>query len=222
MKKILSVFSILIITSSAAYGSEPVMANWSGPYAGLIAGRSMGDGSINDPSNFAFFDDADGYVPLKPSGNYAGALVGMNWQTGPVVYGVEADYAFGSASDSTPTAYPGTLDWGNIGTTRARLGYATGKALFYVTGGAAVSKINNKVFYDPLPCGTSGTVCDEKTRIGMVMGLGAEAMLNPKVSLKLEYNRINFKDATLDNNGGAFYTFKNRSDFIKFGLNYHF
>ena len=225
MKKIFSLFTAFVITSvisGTAYGDDVAYTDWSGPYGGLIIARNMGSSAITDPTNYAFFDSEDGKENLHPEGNYGGIELGFNWQYDAAVFGVEADYAFGSAKDTTATAYPGSVRWNDISTLRARAGYASTFGLLYLTGGLAMTDMDSKVFYDPLPCWDTGTACDSRLRIGAAFGAGIETKIDQQVSLKLEYNYIDFKDLTLSNNDGFFYTFQNRSDVIKLGVNYHF
>ena len=81
------------------------------------------------------------------SGWLAGAQAGYNWQSGSVVYGLEADIAGMNLKSSMNTVLQGgiglpatattssTIDW--CGTARGRLGWATGPVMIYGTGGLA-------------------------------------------------------------------------------------
>jgi outer membrane immunogenic protein len=92
------------------------------------------------------------------SGVIGGGQIGYNWQVNQVVLGVEADVVGtglkGSSATATRSFGPpillatvnqtvnvefGHIDW--MATFRGRLGFAADRALFYVTGGAAVAGI---------------------------------------------------------------------------------
>src|SRR5262245_38144976 len=46
---------------------------------------------------------------IAPKGGFFGGQVGFNWQTGPVVWGVEADYQGASQTDTTCGGLCGNL-----------------------------------------------------------------------------------------------------------------
>src|SRR5438128_12685562 len=91
---------------------------------------------------------------IAPSGGLFGGQVGFNWQTGPVVWGVEADWQWANQTDTTCGGLCGNLvvpgvvtivgvanttnvyqkfKW--FSTARARVGCANDGALIYFTGG---------------------------------------------------------------------------------------
>ena len=87
----------------------------------------------------------------------------------------------------TLTDIGNSLDW--FGTTRARLGWASGPTLTYVTGGLAYgevsaqgSQISGGLF--------SGSASQSK--VGWTIGGGVEYALNENLSLKAEYLYIDF------------------------------
>lgn len=144
----------------------------------------------------------------------AGGQVGYNWQVNSFVLGVEAD-ASGTGlrmtGGATNTRFPGTtasqtvtlatttdIDW--MASLRARLGLAAGRALFYVTGGAAVADIdvNNvlTVVNGPaifLPVGAFGsTTSSSVTRLGWTLGGGIEWAFADAWSVAAEYRHSDF------------------------------
>jgi opacity protein-like surface antigen len=125
-----------------------------------------------------------------------GFHIGYNWQKGQIVYGAEGDYAANGGLDD----YLATL--------RARLGWASGRSLFYATGGVAFMGEN-----DNRAAGVGGTGgaggnsgdggtggdgangaggqftrlrSNEDNETGFVAGLGAETKISRKVSAGLE------------------------------------
>ena len=144
----------------------------------------------------------------------AGGQVGYNLQVNQFVLGVEADASatglrmMGSA---TNTRFPGTgtaqvvtlatttdIDW--MATFRARGGFAAGRALFYVTGGAAVADIDTgnalTVVNGPaifLPAGAFGSATNSSTtRLGWTVGGGIEWAFADAWSVAAEYRHSDF------------------------------
>lgn len=144
----------------------------------------------------------------------AGGQVGYNWQVDSFVFGVEAD---GSATGlrmtgtSTNTRFAGTpvaqtvtlsttsdVDW--MASFRGRLGYAAGRALFYVTGGAAIADIDvtNAVTLVngpgiALPAGAFATATTGSVRrLGWTAGGGIEWAFADAWSVAGEYRHSDF------------------------------
>src|SRR5262249_53668723 len=133
--------------------------NWSGFYVGVNAGGSIGrDGTTDSIA----LNPAAGPGVINPISNTAysqalaggifGGQAGFNWPAGQWVIGVEGDVDWSGQRDNlrinnfiassvvvAPAAYLMTdehkLEW--LATLRARLGWANGYSLWYVTGGAA-------------------------------------------------------------------------------------
>lgn len=86
-------------------------------------------------------DDDDGFE--------FGGRIGYDWQMGSWVFGAVGEWTSVDASDSvtgfstTPANYVFTRDVESIAALRARVGYAMGPALIYVTGGFAKASVEN-------------------------------------------------------------------------------
>ena len=117
---------------------------WGGFYLGANAGGGIGTAD----NDFSF---ASVEIPLK--GVIGGGQIGYNWQTGPIVFGAEADFQGSSMKGSVSTpclppscsptltaSYSQELPW--FGTVRGRVGYAQSGWLLYATGGYAYGEIN--------------------------------------------------------------------------------
>ena len=106
MKKVLLASACLFALAAPAsaadlaarpYTKAPVamasVYNWTGFYLGIVGGGAWEDSS-GDP---------------KMKGGFVGGTAGYNWQTGNVVFGIEADGAWAdvSASATGPVAVPG-------------------------------------------------------------------------------------------------------------------
>ncbi|MDX6807641.1 outer membrane protein [Terrihabitans rhizophilus] len=105
-------------------------AGWSGFYAGTLIGFGWADFDTGSASG-----DVDGQT--------AGGLIGHNWQSGRVVYGIEGDLTLhelrgGVDGDAgTPATQVDTLYSARL---RARLGYDLGWALPFVAAGGVMNE----------------------------------------------------------------------------------
>src|SRR6187200_505893 len=123
-----------ILTKAPSYVPLPAAATWSGWYVGVNAGG----GWAHTNSEFSV-----GGVPFATARNslggaFGGVQIGANWQSGPAVYGFEADFQYSGmegslAAPTCPAAvcgvalsasYSQKMPW--FGTVRGRLGYASG------------------------------------------------------------------------------------------------
>ena len=152
----------------------------------------------------------------RQSGVIGGGQVGANWQVNQFVLGVEADAvgsglnggrgtatrSFGppillATVNQTVTVDFGRMDW--MASIRGRAGFAVDRALFYVTGGAAVTEIGGStttVVNGPgiaIPAGTfAATTAGPGTRWGWTVGGGIEWAFNQNWSVAGEYRHTDF------------------------------
>ena len=169
----------------------PAVFSWAGAYVGVNAGavldrRDVGQINLTSPG-FVFSDltGAFGGFPTNffgfpgafqtatsTSQSRAGASfigggqIGYNFQSGNIVYGVEADLQLMRSRDTINAALleftPGVLPTGNItrntfatfsmerqwqATLRGRFGYAWDRLLVYATGGLAVTSLKTGTHY---------------------------------------------------------------------------
>ncbi len=138
---------------------EPV---YSTPYigwTGFYIGGNLG-GAWDNTDDFELFDDT-----VLTGGFHAG----YNWElSSRFVLGLEGDIAFMDDIDY-------------LSTIRARLGYSTGPALVYVTGGAAFIGFDDDVFGD-------------ESETGWVLGGGIDYKLRDNWSLGGEALYYSFDD----------------------------
>jgi outer membrane immunogenic protein len=181
--------ALLAAASLAAVSVAPAAAQWSGFYIGAQAGYGWTD------VDMAFSNGA-------PSGtnNVDGVLVGghLGWQhqtPGGWVFGIEgdgewsnADGGFVDLSGITSEGFV-ELDW--QASARARLGFASGSWLAYVTGGGAFGGFD-------VAWGPAGGPFDvfSTTEIGWTVGGGLEFMVAPHFSLGAEYRYTDFGNET--------------------------
>ncbi|MHC2279874.1 outer membrane immunogenic protein [Bradyrhizobium diazoefficiens] len=214
MKKVLLASACLFAFAAPAsaadlaarpYTKAPVAVasvyNWTGFYLGIVGGGAWQADS--DP---------------KMKGGFVGGTAGYNWQTGNVVFGLEADAAWADVSASaTVLGITASSKTDALGTVRGRIGYAVNNVLFYGTGGYAW--IDNKI------SGTAGalTISDSKFHSGWTVGAGGEAFFAPQWSVKGEYLYRSLGSENYFGNIGVpqasgtlnFHT-------VQVGVNYHF
>jgi outer membrane immunogenic protein len=196
---------------AAPYYSAPPLFTWAGFYAGANGGVNFG----------RFSNGGDGYFGDAFGGLY-GLTAGYNYQSGPLVAGVEADLDFGSVN-GTGHPYGGVTATGNVtgnGSLRARFGYAMDRTLAYVTAGytgavlkGSLSDVN----------GSPNIYASQSQYLnGFVIGGGLEFAITQRISLKGEYlfndyGTSQFFSGTRDGTtaGVSFST-------IRAGINYHF
>jgi outer membrane immunogenic protein len=191
-----------------AYGAPVGAAQmWTGCYIGGNLGGVWGDSKF-DWSNFGtgFAAGADTQVipvadaTLHSSGFTGGGQLGCNAQFGAAVIGLEGDiqYTGLSANRAAATLGGGLVLPANINesfsshwlsTIRGRLGFVNGGWLIYGTGGLAVANVS----YSDQNCfvgiGTPGcnTASASQTRTGWTVGGGAEWIIEPGWTIRLEY-----------------------------------
>ena len=223
-----------------------------GFYVGLNAGYGWSDNSVNfingDPAFYSFALTA-GAIPasLRPNtgGFLGGAQAGYNFQSGPVVYGIETDIQYanitGSASTSTlifPLPGIGTtaqdkVDW--FGTLRPRLGFTVAPPfLVYATGGLAYGHVASSASTTVTALGTCTTnlFCSvgaaSQTRAGWTAGGGVEYALSAPWSVKVEYLYVDLgretynMPSTLVPTTGMQATTTFHENLVRAGLNYKF
>jgi outer membrane immunogenic protein len=123
--------------------------DWTGFYAGgHVGGGWVGDG--------------DG-------GFLGGGQVGFNFQSGPWVYGVEAD----------ASAASGDLNW--TSTLAGRFGWAVDRWMVYGKVGGAWANVDEVRMQR----------VSDRTSSGLLLGVGAEYALQNNWTAKVEYNRMN-------------------------------
>jgi outer membrane immunogenic protein len=119
-----------------------------------------------------------------------GALAGYNYRVGNLVLGIEGDFEGWTVGKIRYTAVTGDFltahsKWG--GSVRGRLGYAADRALFYLTGGAAV--VSNET---SIPT-TGISYGDDGTRWGWTVGAGLDYAITNNWFTGIEYRNSQFE-----------------------------
>jgi outer membrane immunogenic protein len=199
-RRIIAFAAVLMTAGTAAAADLPFKAPpmlqpvniWSGFYLGLNLGGGWGNATMDfgfgGAPTFASVDNS-------MSGLAGGGQVGFNWQSGPAVLGVEADFQWtgmkGSLVAPCPpgicaglaASFTQKMPW--FGTARGRLGYADGGWMIYVTGGYAYARLEENA------SATAGAVTvnlsRDQNRHGWTLGGGIEVALSRNWSAKAEY-----------------------------------
>ncbi|MCA0401742.1 MAG: porin family protein [Proteobacteria bacterium] len=191
--------------------------DWSGAYIGVHGGfdangfKSSG-ASPNIPAlNFSGRKNTRGV-----GGGHAGIQAGYNFQSGNIVYGVEAESALTFGSKKKSTTHLG-VEQTSRHALKGRLGYSFGSTLVYGVAGIGIAPVR----YTSPAVGATPVSRKSVTRVGPLLGLGVEQMLTENVSLKGEVDylmlgkqKVNFAAGRTSITAGELSA--------KVGLNYRF
>jgi outer membrane immunogenic protein len=224
----LSAATLLVSAANSAdlrirpvYKAPPIVSapfSWSGFYVGANLGYNWGSTS----GTITVAGPGTGPISGSGSGMLGGLQAGYNWQTGPIIFGVETDIQANGAR-GTVTGFPGgaainatgSQPW--FGTVRGRLGYAVDGTMIYVTGGGLYGegKLRGTIT-------TTGPFTSTANFWTYTVGGGVETMFAPKWSAKLEYLYAGTPDnVPLPPNTTAV-TGSAHGNIVRAGINYHF
>jgi len=169
----------------------------------------------------------------------AGLVFGYNWQRGPMVFGVETDFQGMNLHNTiNPTLVyagpPGLTDFATAsstidryGTLRGRIGTTFGSVLLYVTGGLAYGLVDLNSTFQAFGLTTSAS--NTQTRVGGVVGAGAEYLIKPNWMLTFQYQyvdlgRVSVASSTTGEISAISQTATTRADFqtAMIGLSFRF
>jgi opacity protein-like surface antigen len=189
---------------------------WSGTYMGANFGGAFSNEDVNTPI---------GISATNPSGALGGVQLGYNYQFSPWLLGVEAEFDWTSAEGTTNFINPAaalsvTSDHKWYDTLDGRLGYTLGSWLFYAKGGVAWMNADYRLAVNS---GLVGSASTSLTRTGWNVGTGVEYLLWPRVSVKVEYNYLDFGTGSLGlaTPFGLGVTARTQVNEVKAGLNVH-
>jgi outer membrane immunogenic protein len=191
----------------------PPPFTWTGFYVGVNAGGIWPSGSRNasildtNPATAAFVTAGfPGGLGSQSAGFIGGGQAGYNWQTGAFVLGVETDFdgstlskkfnnigspfaaATGLGGDFLTVNGKNSLTW--LGTTRARLGFVAtpdNRLMIYATGGVAYGGGNSQFSVFDATHGAIFSGTPSSSRVGWVIGGGAEYAVTNNITIKGEY-----------------------------------
>ena len=222
---------------------SPVVNNWTGWYVGLNAGAVMSSGKFSVVPNQVGFPGGGAFSAAaaasfvetldrteRDAGFTGGGQFGYAYQFKNVVIGFEIDFGYtgvnktfsGTTSNGSAVTESYRSDW--LNTDRVRLGYVSGPAVYYVTGGLAVANVEVATTAVGGPGRIVGS--DTTTKLGWTAGAGAEWMVAPRWSVKFEYLHVDLGTAELRSTDGNFplgfidTSLRLREDIVRFGVNY--
>jgi outer membrane immunogenic protein len=258
MKKLFSLAASFYIAACAgAFAADmplkaapPVIApfSWSGFYVGANVGYSWGP--WNSSSNQEVFNFESTSAKPKVDGALGGLQIGYNMQSGPWVYGIEADIQITGEKAHQDWSDPGAAvvippigdfitgapgggpiaihhDWKFpwFGTVRGRLGYAfADRWLLFATGGLAYGESKYDFTFSQPGVPLSYALSSRETRAGWTAGGGLETAIDRHWSVKVEYLYLDLGKHSIDAPdafGDPWHLeFKVRDHIVRAGLNY--
>jgi opacity protein-like surface antigen len=187
--------------------------NWSGFYLGLNVGDAFGINTMTASGS-------GGSASVKEPGFLGGAQVGANYQTGPMVWGFEADYDASTQNKSLPagvlTGSTSQTPW--LATLRGRVGMAFDRTLVYGTAGGAAGELRSIA---NIPAGTTSTTVTYGTWIA---GAGVEYGITDHLSARVEYLYLDKNNIATGVIGppATQITTHLQDNLVRAGLNYRF
>jgi outer membrane immunogenic protein len=206
----------------------PPVFTWTGFYVGGNIGAAWAHRDVTDSLLGVNFNNGNNDGVFM-----GGAQLGYNWQVGYAVFGIEAEFDGVANNNNTgtviiPTVGPIQVTANNrwITTLAARFGVTNGYWLFYgKVGGGWVGTDDFTV--TNLATGASGTVSNNNSNSGWLVGAGIEWAFAPNWSAKLEYDFLGLDSRSFTVPVGFFagdtFTQSNRNvQMLKVGVNYLF
>jgi len=174
---------VALSTNAHAADMYTSVSDWPGFYGGIFGGVSYYDPIFGDPEN-----NHEGQEIASTFNGLAGGALGMNFQNGSFVYGLEGSFAgvFGDGAEggtgvcsnaacNGEYAYRSENNWNsNI---LGRAGIDVSGTLLYVTAGLAFAEFNH-TYYDSANFGTNTDVY-----LGLSVGGGFEHMVSDNISI---------------------------------------
>lgn len=206
--------------------------DWSGVYVGghigwggLATDGIFNSGELADPSNPLLEPHlVTSLTGVSQLGLLGGAQIGVNYQLGQVVFGVEGDVSAvnwsGSESKFNDPSAITRFDSDYMATLRGRIGWADDNALFYMTGGLAFvdAELDNTA---------EGGGTKSVDALGGTVGAGAEWGITSNLSVKVEglylfFNRqTDIADLGPDGDAGDFFRMDD-GFVVRVGANWRF
>ncbi|GAN50978.1 carbohydrate-selective porin OprB [Methylobacterium sp. ME121] len=194
---------------------RPTVADWSGGYLGVegSAGDAYGSfnfdaGSVERRSVPAFRSgDSTGRSDQGRNATtvLGGVVSGYNWQTGPYVYGLEADLYGANLKRPVSSTVPGFgFENGDasfsliraqadlFGAARARIGYAFERNLVYATFGLAGAETRFRSTFPDLDTGFAGIARRDHSYLGFTLGAGVQFAIAENLALGIDYRYADY------------------------------
>jgi outer membrane immunogenic protein len=231
--------------------------SWTGWYVGGYIGANLTRAAYNTSTVFSstgYFTSTSvdaintaGATRMKSNNFSGGVQGGYNYQRGNYLFGFESDFGssrsrqFATATATYPCCSPSGFNISQTTSTkwmftaRPRAGYLYKNALFYGTGGLAVTDIHYGSSFVDNFAGANDTDFDKKIKAGWTGGGGIEYKFLKRWSAKAEYLFSDFGRTSTDNTGlttasGTIAHPENpftnsaylKNHNLRFGINFHF
>lgn len=168
---------------------RPAAFDWSGPYVGGFIEGITETGTYTTTCALC----GTALREMNGWGWNGGALLGWNYQMDSFVMGIEGDWAFGGhVAENGEPAELTELEFNNVATLRARLGWALDNTLIYATGGVAF--VDSTFSTTDYPTGSGFATDDSAWLTGWVIGGGMEHAFSDRISGRLEYTYMDLPD----------------------------
>jgi len=164
--------------------------NWAGVYVGINGGWGWGNGKFT-ANAVGDFNGTTG--SRSDNGGVVGGTLGVNWQAGGFVFGVEGDWDYSAINTGTTASictFSGNCQTGNnwLATARGRAGYAADRVLFFLTAGGAFANVQTNF---------NGTTTTH-TQAGWTAGAGIEWAFADNWTAKVEYLYVNLGNGSVN------------------------
>ncbi len=190
-------------TTSSVDSAEAIAAltpmNWAGVYLGGHLGGSWSEARWSDPfgttPGFAGAQNVPGFGDLTQAhGPLGGGQLGMDWQTGHWVLGVQGDADFATIrGDNTCYSGLGGVNCEHqinaLATVTGRFGFAWGRSLLYVKGGGAFASTAYNINANTQVL-TLGNETSTVNTFGWTVGIGLEYAISDRWTTSFEYDHI--------------------------------
>jgi outer membrane immunogenic protein len=217
--------------------------NWSGFYLGV----NLGGGWARNTVGETFFTGATTNGLNTATGTINGVIgggqIGYNWQSGNLLFGLEADVdgsgqsgTLNSALTVAPNGIAGadsiSIRVNSFGTARGRVGFAADRWLWYVTGGFAWQNVSFGETFTPTGGTLVGVNGASSTRAGYSVGGGVETALWGNWTGRVEYLYLDTGTWSFTNPAvpqvappgftGATTSIRTQNNVVRAGLNFRF
>lgn len=215
MKKIISIGIGLLVFTAGVCAEDKT--NWTGFYGSAMLGRDWGN--INEGNGLLDYTDFandtykisngigasmkgwSGNIKLgynkQIDSNLIGIELGGTWQNAKfkneVTDTYQQDYPFSDPAYPDSGVTTANTKINAYGTIAPKLGHIfNDKTLVYAYGGAAIGRIKRTIYDNDNWFDVGTIISDTQTKVGYVLGFGAEYKLNDKWSLRGNYEYVDF------------------------------
>jgi outer membrane immunogenic protein len=190
IRTVIAATTIIALTTFSASAADlfipdeplPILADSPFDWSGAYIGASVGGQGVTAVG--------PGQATLSGTAVVGGVFGGFNFQSGNLVYGIEADAEYSGFNATVPCTNPAWSCNGYLnaqGSLRARLGYAVESLLFYGTAGVAVGHAGGSTTSP-----ANVVFPDSSVRVGWTVGAGVEAAFTDNWFGRVEYRYTNF------------------------------